>query len=148
VGSALGLPAEVLFLNFQSSYSASRGALLEAWKLFNYWREWWSENFCQPIYCEWLNEAVLSGRIAAPGFIDNELARYAYSQAEWTGSSQGQLDPVKEVKAAAMRVENGFSTRQRETAELTGGDFELNHRQLVKEAELRRSAGFDELAAE
>ena len=148
VGSALGLPAEVLFLNFQSSYSASRGALLEAWKLFNYWREWWSENFCQPIYCEWLNEAVLTGRITAPGFIDNELARYAYSQAEWTGSSQGQLDPVKEVKAAAMRVENGFSTRQRETAELTGGDFELNHRQLVKEAELRRSAGFDELAAE
>ncbi|MBQ8693770.1 MAG: hypothetical protein IJ520_11580 [Synergistaceae bacterium] len=55
---------------------------------------------------------------------------------------------MKEVRAAAMRVENGFSTRQRETAELTGGDFELNHWQLVKEAELRRSAGFDEIAAE
>lgn len=68
--------------------------------------------------------------------------RYAYSWADWTEPSQGQLDPVKEVKAAILRVENGFSTRQRETAELTGGDWELNHRQRVKEEKLRREAGF------
>ena len=142
VGSALGIPAEVLFLNFQSSYSASRGALLEAWKLFNYWRKWWIDNFCQPIYEEWLQEAVLKGRVIAPGFFDDPMIRYAYSWADWTGPSQGQLDPVKEVKAAVLRVENGFSTRQRETAELTGGDWELNHRQRIKEENMRREAGF------
>ncbi|MBQ6983031.1 MAG: phage portal protein [Synergistaceae bacterium] len=142
IGSALGIPAEVLFLNFESSYSASRGALLEAWKLFNYWRKWWVVNFCQPIYEEWLNEAVLKGRVIAPGFLNDPLIRYAYSWADWTGPSQGQLDPVKEVNAAILRVENGFSTRQRETAELTGGDWELNHRQRVKEENLRREAGF------
>ena len=142
IGSALGVPAEVLLLNFDSSYSASRGALLEAWKLFNYWRNWWVTNFCQPIYEEWLQEAVLKGRVKAPGFFDDPMIRYAYSWADWTGPSQGQLDPVKEVKAAILRVENGFSTRQRETAELTGGDWELNHRQRVKEEKLRREAGF------
>ena len=41
-----------------------------------------------------------------------------------------------------LRVENGSSTRQRETAELTGGDLELNHRQRVKEEKMRREAGF------
>lgn len=142
IGSALGIPAEVLLLNFESSYSASRGALLEAWKLFNYWRQWWVTNFCQPIYEEWLQEAVLKGRVIAPGFFDDPMIRYAYSWADWTGPSQGQLDPVKEVKAAILRVENGFSTRQRETAELTGGDWELNHRQRVKEEKLRLEAGF------
>ena len=142
IGSALGIPAEVLFLNFESSYSASRGALLEAWKLFNYWRKWWSNNFCQPIYEEWLCEAVLKGRVKAPGFFDDPMIRYAYSWAEWNGPSQGQLDPVKEVNAAILRVENGFSTRQRETAELTGGDWELNHRQRIKEEKLPREAGF------
>lgn len=142
IGSALGIPAEVLFLNFESSYSASRGALLEAWKLFNYWRKWWSNNFCQPIYEEWLSEAVLKGRVKAPGFFDDPMIRYAYSWAEWNGPSQGQLDPVKEVNAAILRVENGFSTRQRETSELTGGDWELNHRQRIKEEKLRREAGF------
>ncbi|MBR2208912.1 MAG: phage portal protein, partial [Synergistaceae bacterium] len=142
IGSALGLPAEVLLLNFTSSYSASRGALLEAWKLFRYWRQWWISNFCQPIFEEWLSEAVLKGRVKAPGFFDDPMIRYAYSWADWTGPSQGQLDPVAEVKAAVLRVENGFSTRQRETAELTGGDFELNHRQRVKEEKMRREAGF------
>lgn len=142
IGSALGIPAEVLFLNFESSYSASRGALLEAWKLFNYWRKWWITNFCQPIYEEWLNEAVLKGRVNAPGYFDDPMIRYAYTWADWTGPSQGQLDPVKEVNAAILRVENGFSTRQRETAELTGGDWELNHRQRVKEETLRKEAGF------
>lgn len=142
IGSALGVPAEVLFLNFESSYSASRGALLEAWKLFHYWRGWWANNFCQPIYYEWLCEAILKGRVHAPGFFEDPMRAYAYSWAEWTGPSQGQLDPVKEVKAAILRVENGFSTRQRETAELTGGDWELNHRQLVKEEAMRREAGF------
>ena len=131
-----------MFLNFEASYSASRGALLEAWKLFNYWRQWWVTNFCQPIYEEWLQEAVLKGRVNAPGFFDDPMIRYAYSWADWTGPSQGQLDPVKEVKAAILRVENGFSTRQRETAELTGGDWELNHRQRIKEEKLRKEAGF------
>lgn len=133
LGAALGIPVEVLILNFESSYSASRGALLEAWKLFKYWREWLIVNFCQPIYEEWLSEAVLKGRIKAPGFFANPMIKYAYSWVDWTGPSQGQLDPVKEVMAAKLRVENGFSTRQKETAELTGGDFELNHRQRVKE---------------
>ena len=148
IGSALGIPAEVLLLNFESSYSASRGALLEGWKLFNYWRNWWVTNFCQPIYEEWLQEAVLKGRVKAPGFFDDPMIRYVYSWADWTGPSQGQLDPVKEVNAAVLRVENGFSTRQRETAELTGGDWELNHRQRVKEEKLRREAGFTSTPSE
>ena len=144
VGSALGIPAEVLFLNFQSSYSASRGALLEAWKVFRYWRSWFEMNFCQPIYEEWLEEAILKGRIIAPGYFEDPVKRYAYTWADWTGPSQGQLNPVQEVQAAVLRVENGFSTRQKETAELTGTDFELNHRQRVKEETARREAGFVE----
>lgn len=141
VGGALGIPEELLFLHFTASYSASRAALLEAWKLFRWWRSWWAANFCQPIYQEWLCEAVLRGRVRAPRFFDDPMVAYAYSWAEWNGPTQGQLDPVKEVNAAALRVENGFSTRQRETAELTGGDWDMNHRQRVKEEALRREAG-------
>ena len=141
IGSATGLPAELLFLHFTSSYSASRGALLEAWKLFSFWRNWWSANFCQPVYEEWLQEAVLKGRINAPGFFEDPMKAYAYSWAEWNGPTQGQLDPWKEVKAAEARVKNGFSTRQRETMELTGGDWSMNHRQRAKEERMRREAG-------
>jgi capsid protein len=147
IGGALGIPAELMFLHFTASYSASRGALLEAWKLFFYWRGWLVTNFCQPIYFEWLCEAVLKGRVNAPGFFDDPMRAYAYSWAEWNGPTQGQLDPLKEVRAAETRVINGFSTRQRETSELTGGDWELNHRQRVKEERMRREAGLSIIAA-
>ena len=146
IGGSLGIPAELLSLHFTASYSASRGALLEAWKLFFYWRNWLAVNFCQPIYFEWLCEAVLKGRVQAPGFFDDPMRAYAYSWAEWNGPTQGQLDPLKEVNAAEARVRNGFSTRQRETMELTGGDWELNHRQRIKEEQMRKEAGLDEAA--
>lgn len=71
------------------------------------------------------------------------MIRKAYTKAEWHGPSQGQIDPLKEVKAAEKRVENGFSTGERETAELTGGDYEMNIRQLAREKALRKEYGVE-----
>lgn len=143
MGAALEIPYEVLVKHFTSSYSASRAALLEAWKMFKMRRTFMAKRFCQPIFEEWLTEAILIGRIHAPGFLEDPLIRKAYSQAEWNGPSQGQLDPLKEVNAAIKRVEAGYSTRAKETVELTGGDFWRNHAQRVREEEARRAAGLD-----
>lgn len=133
IGAALEIPYELLVKNFTASYSASRGALLEAWKAFSTYRNWLAKDFCQPIYEEWLAEAVAKGRIKAPGFFNDLSLRKAYSGAEWNGPSQGLLDPVKEVTAAALRVNNGFSNRARESRELNGSDFYKNARQLRRE---------------
>lgn len=141
IGSALEVPYELLLKHFTASYSASRAALLEAWKMFRMRRSWLSSRFCQPIYEEWLTEAILLGRIHAPGFFDDPIIRKAYTGAEWHGPSQGQIDPLKEVNAAIKRVEEGFSTRARETAELNGSDFWRNHTQRIREEEARREGG-------
>lgn len=138
IGAALEIPYELLVKNFTASYSASRAALLEAWKMFKMRRSWLAADFCQPIYEEWLAEAVAKGRIYAPGFFNDPLIRKAYCEAEWNGPTQGQIDPLKEVNAATKRVEEGFSTRAKETVELTGGDFYKNHRQRVKEEKMRK----------
>lgn len=139
IGGCLGIPAELMFLHFTASYSASRGALLEAWKLFRYWREWFASNFCQPIYEQWLNEAVMNYRVNAPGYFesDDDYLRKLYAWSTWTGPAQGQLDPVKEVNASILKVQHGFSTYQRETAELTGEDFDLNMKALKRERSLQ-----------
>lgn len=136
IGSALEIPYELLVKNFNASYSASRGALLEAWKMFRMYRTWLANDFCQPIYEEWLAEAVAIGRIAAPGFFSDPLIRKAYCGAEWNGPAQGLLNPVQEVNAAEKRVQNGFSTRDKETTVLTGGDFSKNVQQLKREEKL------------
>jgi lambda family phage portal protein len=136
IGMALETPYEVLLKHFSSSYSASRAALLEFWKSVNMYRQWLTMDFCQPIFEEWLAEAVAKGRISAPGFFASPIIRKAYGGAEWHGPAHGALDPTKEVQAAELRVKGGFSTRDRETRELTGGDFFGNMRQRKREEKL------------
>lgn len=106
-----------------------------------------SSDFCTPIYREWLTEAVLRGRIEAPGFLDDPATAMAWSRCEWHGPAPGQVDPVKEVNAAKTRVDEGFSTRSRETAELTGGDYEANVAQRAEEERERRELGLVESAS-
>lgn len=141
IGSALQVPYELLIKHFSSSYSASRAALLEAWKAFKTRRTWFAANFCQPIYEEWLYEAILTGRIQANGFIEDEAIRKAYCNAEWNGPTAGQLDPLKETQAAEARVQSGFSTRSKEASEMNGTDFAQNAKMAIKEGELMREAG-------
>ena len=143
IGAALELPHELLMKQFTASYSASRAALLEAWKAFSEYRDWFVEKFCQPIYEEWLSEAVARGRISAPGYFNNPLLRKTYCNAQWYGPTQGQLDPVKEVTAAELRVRYGYSTRAKEAMELTGTDFWDNIRTGRRETELMAEAGLD-----
>jgi len=140
IGAAVDVPYELLLKSFDASYSASRAALLEAWKAFRMRRSWFARDFCQPVYQIWLSEAVARGRVNAPGFFDDPLIRKAWSQAEWNGPSPGQIDPLKEVLASQKKVENGFSTRERETIELTGGDWNTNIETISRENELLKAA--------
>jgi len=141
VGVALELPFEVLIKHFTASYSAARAALLEAWRFFRTRREWLAANFCQAVYENFMDEAVALGRIKAPGYFADPLLRKAYLGAEWIGPAPGQIDPNKEIDAAEKRVSLGVSTVEKETAELTGGDFERNIPQIKKERRLLREAG-------
>ena len=133
IGTALELPHEVLVKHFGTSYSASRAALQEAWRMFKKRRDWFAKGFCQVIYSEWLTEAVLRGRVNLPKFFDDPIYRYAYLQTEWIGPAVGQLDPLKEVNAAAKRIEIGISTRDKEALEINGSDAEINIKQNIKD---------------
>lgn len=140
VGAALEIPADLLIMSFNSSYSASRAALLEAWKAFRMRREWLVKDFCRPVYELWLTEAVARGRIVAPGFLTDPRIRQAYLESEWIGPSQGQLDPTKEVQAAVTAIENGLSTRSAEAIKLNGSEYAANVDKLALENERLRAA--------
>ena len=66
------------------------------------------------------------------------MIRKAYTGAEWNGPAQGLLNPVQEVTAAEKRVQNGFSTRDREAMEMNGSDFYRNAAQLKREEKMLR----------
>lgn len=127
-------------VSFNSSYSASRAALLEAWKAFRMRREWLTKDFCQPVYEIWLTEAVARGRIVAPGFLTDPIIRQAYLGAQWIGPSAGQLDPTKEVQAAVTAIENGLTTREAEAVKLNGSEYGANVDRLKLENQRLKEA--------
>ena len=148
IGVALELPFELLVKHFTASYSAARAALLEAWKFFSARRQWLAMNLCQPVYEAVIEEAVLKGRLQAPGFVNGDpLIRKAYLGAEWIGPARGQIDELKEVKASRERVDGGFSTESRETAMMTGNDWERDHKQRVRERQVKEADGLMPLPA-
>jgi lambda family phage portal protein len=135
IGAATEIPRDLLLKEFNASYSASRAALLEAWKAFKMYREWFTSDFCQPIYEIWLSEAVARGRINASGFFRDPLIHQAWLGAEWIGPSQGQLDPVKEVTAEIMAISEGFTTREDSAVRINGSDWNSNVDQLLAETD-------------
>lgn len=141
IGVALELPFEVLVKHFTASYSAARAALLEAWQFFNKERAWLATHFCQAVYEAWLAQAVSLGRIPAPGFFSDPILHAAYTGALWIGPAPGQIDPLKEIEAAAKRLSLGVSSLARESAALSGIDWETELHQQLKEKRLREAHG-------
>lgn len=139
IGMALGIPRELLIKQFNSSYSASKAALLDAWIYFRGVRTWLARSFCQPVYETWLSEAVATGRISAPGFFANPLMRWAYTRAAWHGDSMGSINPKDEVAAYTAAMDANLMTHERAEWELFGSDFndtfdqkKAEHDQLAK----------------
>jgi lambda family phage portal protein len=134
IGVGLGLPHEVLVKHFTASYSASRAAIMEAWKSFRRRRQWLVSSDCQPVYAWVIGEAVARGYLQAPGFFDDPLRRAAWLGTTWRGAPMGQLDPLKEAKAAKEWLGiPGALTIQQITAEQFGTDYEDNLAQIGRE---------------
>lgn len=141
IGVALELPFEVLIKHFTASYSASRGALETAWQFFRRRRIWLSGRFCQVVYEWFIQEAVATGRLEAPGFFEDPMIAQAYCGAEWIGPARMSLDPLKESNADKQDIELGVKTREQVCMERTGGEFEKKNTQLGKEELMRKNAG-------
>lgn len=129
----LGMPKEVLAKAFNASYSASRAALMDAWRTWKIERAWLSRRLCQPVYEEWLADAVSLGIIDAPGFFSDPFIRAAWCRSNWSGDGPGALDPLKEAEAADKRIQVGLTTRAEEVVAYDGGDWEQKHRQSARE---------------
>ena len=138
IGASMEIPKEVLIKKYESNYTAARSALLDFWKTVKMYRTAFNHAFNQPIYEQWLSEAVAIGRIDAPGFFDDPATRQAWCGCLWMGASMGHVDPLKEVNAAAMRIANNISTEEQEAGEYNGNDWNAIIRQRKKEIAARR----------
>jgi lambda family phage portal protein len=138
IGNALGLPYESLLKDFsQTNYSSARAALLEAWRVYLFWRSWLTRKLCQPIWELILEEAYLRDKFSAPNFYAQKAE---YCRAVWIGPGRGWVDPVKEIVASKLEEDFSYATLADQCA-AQGRDWEDVLKQRAKEQKRLQELG-------
>ena len=136
IGASVELPSELLLKNYDASYSASRGAVLEAEKYFKTVRNKFRRNFCEPIYENFMEEVVANGyieEIDVTRYRTDRLYREAILEVLWIGPKEGQLNPLAEMKALEVAESKGWVTNSFIASTYFGTDYENNLRELANE---------------
>jgi len=134
LSASMSMPLEMLKLQFNSNYSASRAAILLFWRVAEQWRGELSTDCLDPVYEAWLTEEIAMGTIQAPGWF-NPLMRAAWLSCLWIGQGAPDIDPTKTAKAVRERIEMGHTTMEREARNYNGSDATANRMKLRKEFE-------------
>ena len=134
LSASLSIPVEVLNMLFGQNYSASRAALVLFWQSLEVWRDEVVSDMMTPIYESWLLGEVARGHLILPGF-DNHHLRAAWQSAKWVGVPLPSLDPLKEERAAELKVKNGGTSREEDSQKRHNSSFRNNVARLKRENE-------------
>lgn len=140
------VPPEILVLAFKSSYSASQASTAEFKMYLNKVRTKFGDDFCTPIYIEWLVSAALAQKITAPKLLESfrDLSQYdtlcAWTSCDWSGHIKPAIDTLKAAKGYAALIEEGLITRDRASREINGTKYTKNVQTLAIENALLAAA--------
>ena len=106
LGLPLGLPLEIILLDWtKSNYSQSRAVLEQAYQAFLGWQLLIEEGFLNRVL-EWkVREWVKARELPANEFTDNIV-----EVSEWIAPSFPWIDVLKETEAYGAKIDRGFAT--------------------------------------
>ena len=142
VAAGLNVSYEQLARDYsKTNYSSARASMMESWRYFMGRRKTIANRYATMIYSLWLEEAFDRGVIDIPqGALSFYEAKSAWCNVKWIGAGRLQIDGLKEVKEAILRIESGLSTYEKEIA-LMGEDYQEVFDQQVREMKERSLAG-------
>jgi lambda family phage portal protein len=100
------------------NYSSIRAGLLDERDTWKTEQSVMKDNFCQPIFERFLENAWLAGIIKLDG-----LPSDYFGYANWHARGWPWVDPLKDIQAAVLANENGYVTKSQQMGE-NGNDFE------------------------
>lgn len=132
------IPPEILLKSFNNNYSASQAAINEFKNTLDAGRMSWGEQFCQPIYSDWLLSSVLARKVEAAGLFDawrsGDLDTVAaWTNSDWTGHVKPSVDVVKMGNGQEKLLSLGLTTFDRASRETTGTKFSTNVKKQLRE---------------
>lgn len=140
---AAGMPGgdyNMLFNDLESiNFSAGRLGRMDTNAMANMLQRFDIDTAERPIFERGMEMALIVGAVPLP----NSKAKLAkFNKPEFQGPRQPQVDEVKAVNSAALRIANKLSSRNKECAE-RGIDFEDNLIELAEEEILIESFGLN-----
>lgn len=82
---------------------------------------------CRPVWSAWMEQAVLSGALKAPGYVNS---RRAYEACKWIPQGWQWVDPLKEFQAMLLAIRSGLMSRS-EAISTFGYDAEDVDREIA-----------------
>jgi lambda family phage portal protein len=137
--AALGLPyAGVTGDPSRANYSSQRAALIDLRRRCEALQHSIMVfQMCRPIWQAFLQQAVLAGAIELPGFVDDPKPYYRVT---WIPPSWEWVDPLKDLQAEAIAVDNGFKPRS-QVVEQSGRDPIENDRRIAADQAREKRLG-------
>ncbi|UJX40374.1 phage portal protein [Desulfovibrio sp. JY] len=144
VAASTGQPYESVAKDFsKTNYSSARAALLEVWKLYTLYQDWFVRGYLQQVWEMVMEEAWLRGYLIIPeGKPDLYEAWDAWLAASWTRPPRGQIDPVKERTAEQLGL-NNLSDSLTDILYARGSDPETMARKIARERRIYARYGLE-----
>lgn len=139
-GSSIGLSYEAVSRDMsKSNYSSARQGLLEDKKTYISIQQYTVAHLLDVIYPEWLDWAVLSGRLPIPDYFRDPDP---YRKHVWICSGWDWIDPAKETSANLTALQTNQKTLQEICAE-KGRDWREVLTQRKREMDRLHTLGLD-----
>lgn len=98
ISAAIGLPYELMMMNFSTGgYASNRAALLQSYVVFDQWQEWIIENFYRRIWNWRIAKAIKDGTLPPAPVGDDGVSEWY--KIDFTTPSRAVVDPGKEISA-------------------------------------------------
>ena len=145
IASGLGVAYHTLASDLEGvNFSSMRGGTLEERDQWMVIQSWMIESFLAPLYKDWLRFALLNQQVTfSNGSVMPLEALGKFTDAAvWQGRRWQWVDPIKDVEASTLAIEQGFKTRKQVIAEM-GLDIDDVWTQLAKEKAQAEKLGLE-----
>lgn len=137
--SALGLPyAGLTGDRSRANYSSERSANIDLRRRCEALQHGVvAFQMCRAVWAFWLKQAVLAGAIKLPGFADDPKL---YNRVTWIPPSWQWIDPLKDLQAEVLSIDNGLKPRSL-VVEEQGRDPDENDRRIAADQRREKRLG-------
>ena len=134
VASGIGVAYNGLANDLEGvNYSSIRSGVLEEREFWMELQDWFIDAFMMPLYEDWLLMALGNNAITGPTGFPLPATKYEkFSAHEWQGRRWSWVDPLGDMQANVLAMNNGLKSRTRICAEM-GDDREVVWQELQRE---------------